>query len=560
MCLQEKSEIKIKKMLDKPILQCILYTVNVKSLLQMCAGLPERFGTKPPTTASGAIELLAYAGKRDLYFFCKALLGFGRMKLWPHFPLCRFLERPSKRKLIIVPRKCFKSTIAAIGYPIWRWVTDPNYRVMTISSTDDLAMKKVREVKEQLSENELFMRLYGEWQTKHWSDHHLNIAPRSALVGAGHYSMEAVGITASVSGSHVTDLIPDDMHSDQNSKTAEGAIEVRRGYEAMLPVRALDGQTMLIGTRYHEADQYGRIVDNDFNRINKGWDVFAFGCWDGPEVAAERLGGEIGKWCEDYCKKNPTEERVFFPAEYDIKTLETIRDVDYADNPRGWACQYENRVIPMGEEIISRDKVFENMVKHPSKEGDWKRFILLDAAYTDTKTSDNTFAWLIGFNQDEVTEKNRVILYILDAKIWKKNNPVPIIGQLAVWDDEYKVNIVCETAHAENALIAALDKDVMRSYLKNKFIRVNHSRSKQRQKVDAMTALLERGSLKFSEKLQSNLAFQTFLGEAEMYPHGEHDDSIISLALIAVREINCRPRHKKSNKKRRRPGRGGWYQ
>src|SRR5262245_63288625 len=57
-------------------------------------------------------------GKRSLYFFASAICGYDKLQLVPHFELCDFIQRtPKQRKVCLIPRDCYKSTIGSKALP-----------------------------------------------------------------------------------------------------------------------------------------------------------------------------------------------------------------------------------------------------------------------------------------------------------------------------------------------------------------------------------------------------------------------------------------------------------
>src|SRR5882672_8859748 len=55
---------------------------------------------------------------KSLYFFTTAVFGWNKLQKEPHLEMCRFLET-TQRGVMLVPRDCYKSTIASKSAPIW---------------------------------------------------------------------------------------------------------------------------------------------------------------------------------------------------------------------------------------------------------------------------------------------------------------------------------------------------------------------------------------------------------------------------------------------------------
>ena len=68
--------------------------------------------------------------KKSTYFFAKAVLGFADLTVHTHGPICRTLDSPSKRKLVVMPRDHLKTSIATIADTLRRIVINPNIRIL----------------------------------------------------------------------------------------------------------------------------------------------------------------------------------------------------------------------------------------------------------------------------------------------------------------------------------------------------------------------------------------------------------------------------------------------
>ena len=86
-------------------------------------------------------DLLRQKGKENLYIFNKFVLGVdtgnNKVPLAPfHKELCKTVQdSKDKKKLILVPRMHLKSTLATVGYSVFRIINDPNIRILILSAT-----------------------------------------------------------------------------------------------------------------------------------------------------------------------------------------------------------------------------------------------------------------------------------------------------------------------------------------------------------------------------------------------------------------------------------------
>src|SRR5690606_6837932 len=84
-------------------------------------------GIELPTDSLGdeIYETTRANSRKSLYFFSTAVLGWNKLRAEPHLEMCNFAQRlppepgAKRRKLMLVPRDCFKSTIASKSMPLW---------------------------------------------------------------------------------------------------------------------------------------------------------------------------------------------------------------------------------------------------------------------------------------------------------------------------------------------------------------------------------------------------------------------------------------------------------
>lgn len=196
----------------------------------------------------------------SLYLTAKHLLGYKDITIRTHGPIVSSLEAPNKRKLIVVPRGCFKSSLGVIAYSIWRLMRDPNERILIDSEVYTNSKNFMREIKAHL-ESKRFVELFGQWKSNNWSEGELTVKVRSKPYKEA--SITCSGIGAVKVGQHYSVIIMDDMNSDNNSQTTEGRQKVINHYRMNTAILEPDGVMVVIGTRYATDDIIGYIMDNE---------------------------------------------------------------------------------------------------------------------------------------------------------------------------------------------------------------------------------------------------------------------------------------------------------
>jgi len=198
--------------------------------------------------------------KQSLYFFTKQGLGYHDLQPATHKPICKVLEGPCKKKLIVVPRGCFKSTICSIAYPIWLLIKDPNHRILLDSELFTNSSRLLREIKGHVQEKHL-TELYGNWEGPVWNDGEIIIKQRTKVYKES--SITCSGVEANKTGQHYSVIIADDLSSLDNSMTKEQREKVYNHYRLYISLLDPGGTLVVVGTRYSQGDIIGFILDNE---------------------------------------------------------------------------------------------------------------------------------------------------------------------------------------------------------------------------------------------------------------------------------------------------------
>lgn len=199
--------------------------------------------------------------KASLYLTAKKLLGYKDINIRTHGEMIRSLEDERKRKLIVMPRGTFKSTVGCVSYPIWRLMNDPNERILLDSEVYTNSKNFLRLIKAHLAE-EAVTNLFGEFRTdSNWTEGEITIAQRTQPYKEA--SITASGVGAVKVGQHYTTIIGDDYNSNNNSQTREGRQKIIDHYRMNLAILEPGGTYVIIGTRYATDDVIGWILENE---------------------------------------------------------------------------------------------------------------------------------------------------------------------------------------------------------------------------------------------------------------------------------------------------------
>ena len=214
----------------------------------------------PGIYLEAAQELLRQQYQESLYLTCKDLLGYPETNGYTHGKMIKILESDGNRKLIVMPRGTFKSSIGVVGYSVWLLMKNPNLRILIDSEVYANSKNFIREIKYKVMQPS-FIELFGDWSTNNWNEGEITIAARTKAYKEA--SVTAGGIETVKVGQHYDVIICDDLNSNNNSQTTEGRQKVIAHYQLSLSILEPGGTMVVIGTRYAENDVIGHILKNE---------------------------------------------------------------------------------------------------------------------------------------------------------------------------------------------------------------------------------------------------------------------------------------------------------
>lgn len=212
---------------------------------------------------------------RELYDFLFQVLDYTDMMPQPHDEICQFIAaqfpdlsfKSSEQHfgMCLVPRNCFKTVIFSIGLPLFLLWKNPNSRGLLSAHRHDAAKQKLTTIKWHIENNNKFKMLCGEWKPKFkeskWAEDAIIITGRTvAMVDP---SIDTCGVDRSKVGAHPDWIIPDDVHSESNVNTAVMRNKVLDHLINMNPMLQPGGTMLVVGTRWHHADAYGKLLSLD---------------------------------------------------------------------------------------------------------------------------------------------------------------------------------------------------------------------------------------------------------------------------------------------------------
>ncbi len=213
--------------------------------------------TQTLTELSTVQKALQLTYQRSLYRTAKYLCGYKDINERTHGRVIEVLESDAKRKLVVMPRGTFKTSLCVVAYTVWKIIRDPNSRILIDSELWTLSRNSLREIKAHLS-GEMFQTVFPGWGLTLSNQDEITTNQRSII--RKEPTVTASGIGAGKTGQHYTDIIFDDLNSPQNSLKPEIAIKVVDHYRYYTSILEPGGVISGSGTRYSEMDLIGHII------------------------------------------------------------------------------------------------------------------------------------------------------------------------------------------------------------------------------------------------------------------------------------------------------------
>lgn len=427
-------------------------------------------------------------GMTDFYYCMKDILGFKDLYPPLHGPLCQFVaDKECREKLVLIPRGTYKSTTASIGYPIYSLVNNPDERIAILSVKANLAETFMREIVLRISAPS-FQELYGHilGHPKDWPlsrSGELRLPRTGAKTGP---SLFITSVESSEVGYHFSKMIYDDIVNEQNSSTPEQLEKTWEWFTRQIAVLDPDGEQIVVGTRWHWDDCYGRI-----EKLGT-WKVFHRSVYDEkgksifptllPEALLEKYKRRLGNKFALFYLNDPTgcgQNR------FDLKKLRWI--------------EYEKR--------------------HPDS---W-RYIIVDPA-----TTTNEWSCPSGIVIGDALPNGTFV--VTDA-ISTKQDPDLLVRSLIELIKIHKpTEVVIETEAALNTIYFWLEKELREQEIWVQLNNVQNSRKVRKEaRPSSLLLAVNEGKIVFRRGMAGAKILER---ELATFPKGETDDVLVALSFI----------------------------
>ncbi len=167
----------------------------------------------------------------------------------------------NRRTIVIAPRGHGKTSVV-LPYIIWRLGKNPDLRVKIVCADDDTAKKRLKALKKTIESNprvrEVFPGLIADKKAG-WTEHSIFVERSIIDIEP---SVEAKGISSSITGARVDLVVADDIVSLQNSivKPAGRKAVIESWENDWMNLVHDDSQIIYICTLYHREDNSHKVM------------------------------------------------------------------------------------------------------------------------------------------------------------------------------------------------------------------------------------------------------------------------------------------------------------
>ncbi len=429
-----------------------------------------------------------------------------------HRRLCRAIRTTKNlgRNMIIrIPRYHLKTQICTIYYRIWRCVNSPENCSIIVSGTLELSKDTARVIRQEFGSNAKLKMLYPnvlpDWikneRRNKWAETEFNVAR------TGNYaqcSIEAVGVDATVTGKHFSEISFDDVVTRENSTTAEQCEKVIRAYKFFLSIvntKRFKGRIpiMIVGTNYTDHDLYSFL---DQKEIKELFDEFVQPVFynDGTLI-----------WPEHHTQESialirATQGVYMFSTQY---LLDPVPE-EQQEIKRAWIQTYKE--VPLdadGNQVCLEKRIIVDPIT---------------AKKTSSTSNDRGVVLVVGWDK-------RLNLFILDYKLYDRAKESELFDGIFQLSDKWTTHTVLweSVAYQVQGKYNLEEKALQYGkHLKVKEVRPGHTDKDVR--IRTLVPHFERGQIYI--RYWMNELIQELL----RFPHGKTDD-IIDTLTYALKEM-----------------------
>lgn len=196
----------------------------------------------------------------DLRFLCRSGLNYKPVWGKVHDELATFMDKPSKQKLVMLPRGHLKTAVVTKAWSIQQALRNYDIRILIANAVWDNARKSLGSIQAYLSTGSLMSQLFGVFESPRWNQDECTIKMRKKVFDAPTFT--TTGLERELTGQHFDLIILDDLVAKENTATPLLREKVKDYYGMLYALLEPRGKMVVIGTRYHQDDLYSQILED----------------------------------------------------------------------------------------------------------------------------------------------------------------------------------------------------------------------------------------------------------------------------------------------------------
>jgi predicted phage terminase large subunit-like protein len=425
-----------------------------------------------------------------------------------------------------MPRGHLKSSVVTVGLTLQQIAKDPKVRILIVSATYDMAVNFVGQIQKILQRNKKFKDLFGimDKNSSQWRQDRFTVAAadEEVIEGISYEKKEptvtAMGVGGNLVSTHFDLIILDDVVNRDNVSTKEQIDKVITFYKDVLDLRDSDAtRFIVIGTRWHDADLYGWLMDPKNPESNQV-EVYIRQAVSNPRIVREGFNYQIQG------------DDILFPQKFSIESLQSLLD---SKGPYEFAAQYLNRMTD-DESATFRKSWFRYYDPDDLKGRILNTYVMVDPAISQNEDADYTA--MVVVSMDEFSK-----VFVREI-VRERLTPIEIIDRLFLLDERWRPRSVgIESVAFQKSLQYYINEECRKRghYLPMTEIRPESQESKE-QRIRGLQPYYARGDV-FHPTHVPNIDY--FEDELLRFPRGKNDDTIDALAYFP--QLAFTPKKKK---------------